>query len=342
MLEKGNYEKAFKKALHQMENQKSDKSTRQVLKLALGEIVEEKMAKYEQFEKGTSPKEWDKAIKIGDDIKTKIGQASAYLEQPHTETYQRLVSEKETLHERSYAYYEALGYDYLQQFADTELKAHAQDACLSFEKAKRYIPSRTALDSLIDYTEENGIYYYTVSADASFEILSNWVINQRFDDVEGYSSRFRKISYNNFGNGDCHIDVDFGLLSDRIREIRSTNNYSQQIQDGYETQTDTSGLVTQVPIYITIEGQVEEIQETMEMDWTASVSIRSYSNSCNLFGTSFSARASQTIQRYELSGDERAIPAQYKTIGFDPKFDEDDMKEELIDDIYNQFVSSYF
>ncbi|MEM9549080.1 MAG: hypothetical protein AAGA77_24040, partial [Bacteroidota bacterium] len=153
---------------------------------------------------------------------------------------------------------------------------------------------------------------------------------------------FVQIVYdNNSIKSDCEVELDFSRLDVDERSENSSRNYTKEILDGYRTETDTSGNSVQVPIYKEVSGTVTTRRITKTVSWRVDVEINRSTNNCDLREERFTEEVEDKIEIYELSGDERAIPNEFKDSSNQELKDTDDMVEDLIDDLYRR-VRNYF
>jgi len=223
-------------------------------------------------------------------------------------------------------------------------KRQAREAYADFQRAKEYGYSGRTIDSLMEESIIYGRLVYTVEASVSFGISYDWEVDRKFEDVEDYDSRFRKIYFERSGvrNVDCHLDVNFRSLDIDYYDDVDRETFSQRVQTGTQTVTDADGNVSEEPVFETVEGQVEIIRRRKVAEWEVRVNVSSVSRNCDKSDDSFSERIQAEIEEYRWSGDERAIPSRYRNDDGDRFPDDDDMADDLLDILYRQFRRSYF
>ena len=92
-----------------------------------------------------------------------------------------------------------------------------------------------------------------MDVDAPFEVSYKWEIDRKFSDLEREGRDFQEVVYErNIVNADCTLEMDFSSLDRNRSESRSSRSYSERIQDGYNTEVDTSGNRIQVPRYLSL------------------------------------------------------------------------------------------
>lgn len=341
-LEKGQYKKAFSSALTQLKKHKDYETNQVVLVQSFKRIFESSMQIYWDLEAKDDPVSWSKALKTSKSIQTKISKIIPYSDVSYDASLDTLHKYDEQLKDRYTFYFEEKGKDALALYEDNHLKKNAQNAVRAFNQADRYRVLSVEIDSLRSYALSNATVYYNIDVDGIMDVFMSNQAEEVFGRATGFSSDFLEVSVSPFGMwADCDISVQFGFLNERNNETSTTQSFDKQIQDGFETSTDTSGVMISTPIYKTITGSVEQVTFTKTMDWSINVNVWSKTNDCNLSNHSFGSSITASVQNNELSGDERAIPLSYKN-QIKNEINEEDMTDELIEDLYEQFVRYYF
>jgi len=235
-----------------------------------------------------------------------------------------------------------LGQMSMAAFDETQNKLAAQDAHYYFERVRTYDRNFPDILDEIDEALEKGVILVLVEADAPFEPSYSWEINNEFDDVERESSDYVEIRYNRLTfDADCVLQIDFGRINVNRDQSSRTENFSEEVADGFETQRDTSGREIRVQKYKTVQGTVRTISENITYRWEMAVRPGGITEYCDYNQRFFSAEERLVIERYELSGDREAIPSRYRQDD-NGRIDEEDVAEELIEQLYDQFIRYYF
>jgi len=188
-------------------------------------------------------------------------------------------------------------------------KIHARNAYTDLERIDDYHVSESYE---IEELKRNCILYGTTYTLVQFEndvsFGSNY-IDRYFDEdeIRISDSRWSKFHYRN----------DLDISYDRVAEVilrdtdfdddtdRSTKTHSKRIITGYETETDTSGVKTEVPVYGNVTATVTTEKVTRELE------VRGYfivqERGKNDDRDNITERYRETIELYSLSGDERAL-----------------------------------
>jgi len=289
--------------------------------------------------------DWEEAYFNNNDLLDRYSEGWQYLDQSYNTIINKIESENKLLKEDISKNYYELGKESMLAFEETGDKRQAQDAYYMFSKVGEYSIGNEYgdLNILVDRALMAGTVNILVEAE-SWEVGVGWEIDQRFDDIERVKTNdFVNIYFErSVENLDCRIELDFARLDVDRRARNTTENFSEEIIDGYQTVVDTSGVSRQQPIYKTVNGSVgiEIIERTYR--WSARATIDRFNNQCDFRNQTFDAVIRDEAERYDLSGDERAIPDRFKVRNGEFRNDEDEIIESLIDDIYLQFKRYYF
>lgn len=341
-FDKGDYEKAYKSALKNMKKGKSSRKDKVLLNKSFNEIVKERTNEAEKYLRSNQLEDWELAYLEYDDLLDLYYDGKAQLDNSHDARMVIIETDVDTLGLDIARNYYELGTMSMDGYYEDYNKAYAQDAFVSYQKTALYDPDHPAIDSLMEDAFELGLVKVLVEANAPFERRYDWEIDRRFSDIERESEGFYQISYErNLIEVDCTLDVDFSNIDSYAREDRSVQRFSEEIEDGYETRVDTSGNSTRVPLYRSVTGEVVTIREILTFRWRAAVSVYGSRDYCDFRNRNFEAEEETVRERYELSGDRRAIPSGYESSRGDFD-DEDDIVDELIDDLYREISNYYF
>jgi len=341
-FEKGDYEKSFSSSLKKVKSKKATSAEKRILMESLRLIVAENMNEIKNLEKSKDPRDLKYALRLIGDTQSKINQAKQYSKIQFDESLLELDDKEAEISQVLFDHFYDNGLYHLKLAETKNRKQYAQEAFLDFEEAEKLQRSRK-IDSLKNVALERGIVYYRVHASAPFAGTFEWEIERIFDRVGNESSRFLNVEYDRFGSdADCEIEVEFRNLD--IREERRTTgrrDFQEEVILRYETVQDTSGT-RQVPIYGTVYATVTTIEYSKSAFSDVYIDIDSNSPDCELSGTSFSRRIDAVVEENEIVGDARAVPAQYGNESRDDLPRDNQLIEELVDEIYVEFVRAYF
>ncbi len=342
-FEKGNYEKSFSSALKKVKNRKASSTEKRILMESLRNIVANNLAEIKLLEQSKNPKELKQALKLIDDTQKKINQVKRYTSIAFDEDLLELDDKEAEITEVLFDHFYQNGLYHLQLSKSQNRKRPAQDAFLDFEEAEKYQQSRK-LDSLKNDALERAILNYRVHASAPFAMSFEWEIERIFENIENESSQFVDVDYDRFGSdADCEIEIEFRdleIIEDR--RITNRNDFEEEVVLRYESVTDTSGT-RQVPIYGTVYASVTTIEYVKSAFTDVYIDVNSNSRDCELSGNSFSRRIDAIVEENEISGDDRAVPARFRTNETRNDLPRDNqLIEDLVIEIYEEFVRAYF
>lgn len=343
-FDKKEYSKAYKKAMQEIihKNKVTD-SNKQIVIQSLEKIIEKEYDRIKQWEAQKEAKYWNKALDEITSLKNKIEQSNPYTDHYFDEPYKALTNKEQLITEDAFYFYKNNGIDELDQFYETKQKKAAQRAHQYLSTAKNYIDEGIGLDTLIATAYENGIVNIYVEAEVLFGISEEWEVDRMFQNIVDFSGGFINIQYEtSMTDIDCEMDIDFRRIDFDEEEDSSDRDYEKEIIVKYETETDTAGNETEIPIYEKVAGEVRTITVTKTGYWEVGVNIISRSNSCYMSDNRFEASRSSSIRQYRIRGDERAIPDEYLDPDREEFEEEDDTIEYLLEELYEQITAYYF
>lgn len=342
-FDKGKYEKAYNAALKNIKKGKKSRRDKTILNKSFDEIVAQKSNEAETYLYSDMIEDWELAYANYDDLLRLYYSGKVYLDSDFDSEMRIVESFSDSLGMDIALNYHELGLMSMDDYSDSGNKLYAQEAFAYFQKTQSYDPDFTNITTLMDEAFDRGVVLILVEADAPFGRNYEWTIDRRFSDIERESEDFYQIVYERMVDADCKLEIDFSSLERSINQSRTVETFSERIEDGYNTSVDSSGRTIREPIYRTVEGAVTIIAENIRYYWGAAVNVRGSREYCDFRDRTFNEEEVITIERYELSGDERAIPNRYKNNrNNNSGIDEDDIAEELIDELYREISRYYF
>ena len=339
---KGNYEKAYKLALKDIK--KGDKSRKGITLLnnSFNEILKEKSNTIDRYMASNIMEDWEEASTEYAKLIDIYYDGRQYLDEDYDDIMGKIEGDASDLKDDLAINFEELGDDRLDDYFATSNKVFAQEAHEFYKKTQYYNPKFEDIDELLLISYENAIVHVYVEAESTWDFSLNWEIDSQFSNLERRSSVYYQVSYErNQGLANCFLSIEFAGIDDTRSERRSTERYSQEIEDGYETRQDTSGNTIQIPKYITVTGEVTTIREIYSYRWRVRVEADGPRAYCDFNSKSFDVDREVVVESYETSGDSRAIPGSFTNDTFD-RSDEEDVLEDLLDELYNEIESYYF
>lgn len=335
------YNGAAKAALKNLQKGKAVNQSENILEKSMLRIIEDNAQSIAESRNSEDISDWEKALRQSEKLQEKILAVEPYLGNLFAEDMDRLSEEDQLTKEKLFNHYYTYGIEQLDQSINSGYKIPAQRAYSSFIKANEY--GDFALDSLAALCVDYGTLVYHVDAGAIFQLSQEWEIDRMFENVTRESGRFLQVFYNTNVRGiDCGLEVDFGSLDFRIVQNRETLNFEQEVQDGFRSETDTLGQTIRIPIYRTVSGGVVINRQKRIGEWAASVRVRAYTRNCGLQSRDFASRSESEAVEYEIFGDERAVPDEYRRGGEGNLVSEDEMAEDMLENIYSNFIGFYF
>ena len=334
---KGNYQKAFDAALNDLQK-KNDRKLKQILNRSFEEIVRDKSYRIDNLSASRHLEDWEDAFALYQELINDYDDGHRFLLPKYDTIIDKLIDENELLALLISDRFEEMAFNSMEDYERHYDKFAAQSANRYFNKILYYEPDYPGIDSLLDYSYLAGVINYLVDVN-TWDFTYQFDIDQEFSQLRNKSWGYYQVFYNTIiSNVDCEIDLNFQELS--IIETASqthSERFTKEIQDGYKTVTDTSGVSSQVPRYIEVEGFVSTLATTKNYEWRINMMVDRYSDYCNISGRTFTSIKSLTKNEYELSGDERAIPGHYKNTG-SAEYDHSDRKiaKDMIRDLYRQ------
>ncbi len=340
-FDKGNYEQAFSSALKNLNKGKSDRKDRNILNDSFERLYDEKLTEAESFLRSDVLEDWEEAHELYGEIIELYDDGSKYLSADFDTGMEDVYNSQDQLGTDLAVSFHKLAQESMLAFDETSNKLAAQEAHYLYERTQFYNPNFPDIDEALDRALLEGTVLILIDADAPFEPSYEWEIDREFDDIERAGSQYVDIRYNRLvQDPDCVLEINFGRLDIDSRESSRTERFTEEVEDGFETSVDTSGQEIRVQQYRTIEGSVTTITEEIRYEWDMSVRPSGIREYCNFRQRIFSADERVQIERYELSGDRDAIPSRFRES--DTRIDEDDIVDDLIEDLYDQFRRYYF
>jgi hypothetical protein len=344
-FDKGNYDAAYTAAFKAVKKGKDVSKNKRLLIKTMEKLVERDLSEINSLYETATIRSEEKAMKVLYKLEDRIAESKAYIGNRHEEASADLIELNTLLSNSLKSKYIDSGNVEVENYERRGEKKYAQKACIAYSQAINYSLQR---DQELEKATEDicaaAIIIYYVEAEAPFEIFYNSEIDRRFDDLENQSDDFLKIYYESSppSNPDCAINIYFNDLDERFNDNTQEQDFSEEVITGYRTETDTSGVSREVPIYENVSGRVRIVTSTKRLLWEVQTRIESNNINCNLSGFRFEAIADSTIEYYELSGDERAIPDRFKNQQREDYQSTSRMVDVLLEQIYEEVEDAYF
>lgn len=337
LYEKGKYFKSFDAVLGDLSGGKKNRKDVLLLNKSFSKMID--MAREEMYvlNDGYKVNDLSHNFEQYEKVDKRYTKGRSFLDDDNDSKYGLFTEDKRLLVSDTYEEGNAL----FAYFEKSKNKSDARNAYYHFELVKEHGYGFDDIDELLYDSKIAATLIYKVKADLDSDYSYQWDVDRRFDDLEGEDG-FVKIVYDNTSyDGDCNVELDFSRLDVNERSDQSSQSYSKEIIDGYTTKTDTSGNTTQIPIYKEVSGRVTTKTITKTVSWRVDLEIVKSSVSCDLREERFRESIENKAKIYDISGDSRAIPEEFKNPPNDRLEDTDDMVDELLDELYRK-IRNYF
>ncbi|MBT8233733.1 MAG: hypothetical protein HKO66_15360 [Saprospiraceae bacterium] len=340
-FEKGNYQSAFNGALKELTKGKRGKN-KDILNRSFREILKQHNSQYALDMRSGQVRDWASAFNDRNNIIEDYIKAKRWLSDDFDRQIEIYEEEQIVLAQDITGYYEDMADNSMELFFSRGDKIAAQEAFAHYQNAIQFDDDNDTLVVKLNQALEAGTIHILFEAD-SWDFRYEYEIDRTFKDVERKSGGFLQVYFEeNIPSVDCRIEIDFNSLDIDVGKSTEVKEFSKRIKDGTETVIDTSGKRTEVDKYITVTGSVVIVTEIKKYDWEARSRVNQMSEFCDFRTRSFNTAFIDEIEYYDLSGDQRAIPFEYKTTSQEKFIDEDNVVGDLIDDIYHQVIRVYF
>lgn len=344
-LDKGDYHKAYNIALKNLKKDRKSRKDRSVLNKSFEQILNDKNSEYDRYIKSDVIEDWEIAYNQYKVLWEIYDEGKSYLDNSYDSELLQKKAGQEVLMKDIANNYFRMGTESMATYKGTDNKAYAQDAYTFFRKADSYeVNEVTApdLDRFMDESLTAGMISILVITEAPYDRILKREIDKEFYELESKSEGFEEILYErNIVNPDCVLRMYFDRLDVDVDQDRSRETFTEEIEDGYDTSQDTSGVEIRTPRYRTVTGQVTTIRDRVIYSWQMEVNPEGPSDICHFDRKVFREREEITNEYYEISGDNRAIPNRYNQPYFDSR-NEEDVIADLIEELYDEVIRNYF
>jgi hypothetical protein len=345
LLTSGKYDKAFDKALSGLEKGKNKRENRSVLLKAFNESIKTTEEEVEVLLVNPDIKYAVEAYETYGQLNEQYQRGKTWLSGDYSNKMSDINADQESVRLNIVDSYWAYSQEDIDNFESTEQKVYAQSAFENLERFEHFGGESPDLQTLKTTMYDAGIIKVNVKAEQRWGFSNNWDIDNTFDNLERISAKWYDITYDGSGQDyDCFMQISLSEIDYDVRQNRDTQQYSEEIQNGFTTQVDTSGNTIQIPLYETVYGSVITYRTRVTGEWYADVEWLSRNGDCEFRNSRFSANDFEDCEYYETSGDQRAIPSQFlNQSAFRDDCDvEDEIQDELLDDLYGDIRREYF
>ncbi len=342
-LEESKYEKAFKHSLNNLKKNVSYEENKDILIIALKEIISRDSIELEKFRNSQSVQAKVKSISIIDNLQEKIQDANKYTGNTFSQKANALAKESELIYEEVNNAYFQSGLDNFDNYHQNKNKAQARSAHNDFLKSKQYGNINPHLDSLLSESLKLGSVIYSIEVSTGFNAFNAFEINRKIENLENYSSKFHKVYVNSsrpVKTADCKIEISFSSLDIDTKEDEDREEVEKEIKTT-ETSTNSEGEEIEVETTSTVKATVITKNIIKRAEWDIRINVNG-SRDCKIHDTRFTESLNSKIEVVNIEGDKRAAPSNHDSGFGDELMDDDEMIEKLLDMIYGEIVDHLF
>jgi len=342
----GNYKKAYTSALKDLKSGKKDRSLKSIFNKSLSRLIEEDNMETQSLLRSDLIEDWEEAFSMTDELIGLYDDGRRYTDSKYESVIQSKRENNNMLKEDIISSYVEMGDMNMDVYSERGDKRAAQEAYYMYEGALKYDHPMGMQD--VHDKSEAALIEGTIAIDVTidtWDIRYERDIERRFEDLEDNDKLFYAVTFENWmEESDCQLEIDFAKLDIDINDQSRTENYTEQIEDGYRTEVDTSGNTTRIPIYKEVNATVTFVEEIRNYSWDIRVRADNGSGYCDFRSSQFRVTQQAIISNYDTSGDRRAIPDAYKNDSNDrfTSSDERNLIEDLIDEAFDDIERYYF
>ncbi len=280
----------------------------------------------------------DQLFELNNYLAEKILKSTPYIGNRYSTKLDSLNNEKELLKTELKKSYYDFGKSELETAEKSNDKIKSQAAYLAFQKAEKYGNSATDLEELKTKSKALSFFVYNIRTNVEFDERYDFLVNERFREVETINRNFKKIYYNrkNLENVDCQVDIIFDPLQ-IVNDIReSSSSHAAKVATGSKITTNSDGSESETTTYSTVRATLLKKTEIRTYQWNVKVQVTPKSNNCQLVGKIFTENVKASSTEIDVTGDDRAIPAHLLSSNDADIIIDSEQVDLLIEKIYQQ------
>jgi hypothetical protein len=342
----GNYKKAYTSALKELKDGKKDRSLKSILNNSLGHMITDNNDETQSLLRSDLIEDWEEAFDMTDDLLDLYDDGRRYTDSKYETMILSMREDNNILKDDIITSYVDMGDMNMSRYSEKGDKRAAQEAYYMYREALKYDHPMGMDDirSSLDEALISGSILVDVTID-SWDVKYGWDISRKFEDLEDNDQLFYEVTFDNWGQDtDCRIEIDFARLDMNTRDQSRTENYTEQIEDGYRTEIDTSGNATRIPIYKDVTADVIITEEIRSYNWDIRVRVDNGIGYCNFRNNQFRVSREVVVTNYQTRGDSRAIPDVYRNTSNQSfnSSDERNLIQALIEEAFDDIERYYF
>lgn len=340
LYQKGKYDKVISNLDSKAQRGKLQGDDKEILSKSIEAWAKSKAESLNASMDSDDYKVWKKSLKSLDDIHSRQSQFKNYRQLRQADLpYVDVPAYSREFNGLLFDYYHT-GFDkQFERFHQTGDKNEVIDAYTLLSNMKKYTDNRGYIDSLEQICLDLGHRYFRVS-------IENNTFGNQFTFNTNFQNRISLFNsqWNTYDNSLNPAKVDYDIIvtltniDTDFSENSRRQSYSRQIEDGYRTETDTSGNTTQIPIYRTATAEVRETEYRFAAQTRAYLEIFDVQNNRRVVSENVRDEKydSETFAYLE-SGEEAAVPSNVRLDrqpgAFGPDYDYDDLVEDSLEDL---------
>lgn len=292
-LEKGQNKKAIRLAKSDLRKNKNVEDNIAILNVASQNEVDKILALNSKRASSSNVEDWIVVQNNYYDLLENIGEANKLSQGKVSKPYDNLCEYKTDLDHKIANHYYQEGEIHLLDYEKLVQKKLAKKAYYSYLKSKEYGGDKyfTDIHEKLEYCLEKGRVYYI---------------------AHGYSPTkklfFRPLPRDTSLTADCILKSTRSGYTVSEQRAESQKTYSEKVEVGKESFTDTSGVVTYEPIYNDVFAYKNTTKITVTLRTTTWINVKNESGQCHLRSWSFNSKVSDSYEEVRYTGDNRAYP----------------------------------
>lgn len=342
----GNYKKAYTSALKDLKSGKKDRSLKSILNNSLARMIEDDNSETQSLLRSDLIEDWEEAYGMTDDLIELYDEGRRYTDSKYESIMQSKRENNNILKDDIINSYVEMGDMNMEVYGERGEKQAAQEAYYMYREALKY-DHPMGMDDVrdkLDIALLEGTIVVDVTID-TWDVRYSRDIERQFDDLEDNDKLFYEVVFDSRSQDiDCQLEIDFARLDIDVRDQSRTEDYTEQIEDGYRNEVDTSGNTTRIPIYKEVTAVVTLTEETRTYTWDIRVRADNGRGDCNYRNNQFRVSLQAVITNYETRGDSRALPSSYRNSSNETfsSSDERNLIEDLIKEAFDDIERYYF
>ncbi len=235
----------------------------------------------------------------------------------------------------------------IQTLINTKNKNYALQTLNDLNRVERYLGLSNEVKTLKDEVYKYGTKYivFDLRQNGYGGNYDSYSANNIFSQLEGESrNRLVRRYFNrrvSASDLDCEVRINLNYSQPRTSTRTRSENFSQNIEDGYDTKIDANGKEVKTVRYKKVTATVNIEENVIEYRGDADCDVFGSTNNCTLRDNRFSDSVNDSAERYSIQGDQRAVPSRYKNGSQQRRKTDRQLQEELMQKLYERVRSEY-